>query len=333
MKNNNFDFTIDAATSDIDRPPVSFNSLGDSELQRMGLPLNTQEKSLNISNWFDGSKSSHSSRQDDQIPNEPVVQAEEVNNNDEVIVNPEYTDLLALLPEPILPEVQKALCEQIVRWGRTKDLHHALTTIYDIYLPPYEAKRVSYGYLVAVMANKYLAIKNSCVRVCDPKYVSSRITKAQLAWELQEIATGLSLQLGLYEPYPSKEFLINMLYTLKPEHPFFPSLRQPPDNRQDLAQALQGDDELVPLPPSFRGVVRITRRQLADQVERTGAGGDEAGAEFKRRLAILSADFDVLFRRAFKIRKFFKDYPAFTMKKWFERLLNEKRVMVTKRRR
>ena len=89
---------------------------------------------------------------------------------------------------------------------------------FQLYLPKFKTLAVSVEWLLQIVKTKVISIKLTDVK---PGQLLFRVTKWELAEKIENLGKGKLGFIGT--ELPEKEWLVNVLHTLKPDHRFFMS--------------------------------------------------------------------------------------------------------------
>ena len=93
-----------------------------------------------------------------------------------------------------------------------------LTSVLGLYLPSITSKAVTEEYLLKVLKKSVVTINRASINPAPE--VRKKITTQELLEEIGKLTLGKDLGFDLYN-MPDKEYLLNILFSLKKDHPLF----------------------------------------------------------------------------------------------------------------
>jgi hypothetical protein len=221
------------------------------------------------------------------------------------VLNPEAVarllaeiEKVVFVPTAFLSQFARSL---IANNRRVRDLHKCMVES-NIYLPGLECKRVTYAYLLGITEGQYIAVKALGVRDNGfhyPLKVPTRVLKYEIdkIAKLRNQRSGYHLSRGF-----SRFYYVQVLYQLNKEHSIFggPVRKLIPDEQPprvpDPDEVVEELVQQIPMPETFRGLIRFERSRLRDMFYANLFGGAIGMEVVQRRLASLQNNV-VLLRR------------------------------------
>lgn len=291
----------------------STTSIFTRQFDSRGVPVD------NLEDLFKFSMSSDSAKEDPPVDPHPEVTAAYTN-----LINEHYTKFLE--KAHIEPNVAKRFLDKVgeVRYDprqdifsrfvramiknkrRVEDLHDHLKD--QIYLPDMSCKRITYAYLIGILENKYLAIKKSALKDLHMSKVKGSTKVIMLEIEFVALAAGYRTGFDLARPFP-REYYARMLYALNPESTVFvrkvETLLEPVGDAPEvnLDELLEDFYQEMPLPQSFRGLIRYDKQRFKVQMIASLFGGEKGVMLQRQRFADFIRAAHEMFRAIKTIQK------------------------------
>jgi len=218
----------------------------------------------------------------------------------------ELLDRVYNLVIPASTETMTAYARSLVKNRRRVCELYSVLHGSDIYLPPLSCKRVTYKYLLGIVEKRHLAISRTKV-LAEPCPFPLKIPAKVIVFEINKISKLIKMTSGyhLSRPFPYN-YYVEVLYKLDPTNRLFPKVNVPlipEDNQPNVNEVVDQLIGEIPLPETFRGLIRFERQKIKALLYAGLFGGNMGMAHIQNRLASLSNNVEKLRRVLISLKK------------------------------
>ena len=177
---------------------------------------------------------------------------------------------------------------------RAHELHKVLADS-GVYLPDMRCKRVTYGFLLGIVEGRFISVRREGV-INSPCQLIVKAPSRVLIYEINKIAKlqGKSSGYHLSRAFP-RDYYIQVLYKLDEKNSVFPQctplLTADQQAQVDIDEAVNVLVEEVPMPETFRGLIRFNRERLKTSFYGSLFGGELGVQKLQGELA--SASYNI----------------------------------------